>query len=54
MSYTFDFNGYFMPNYPTDMVGEWRFGQAMLAGTRGYWGDMYGMRPVTLLLGRPL
>jgi hypothetical protein len=51
MSYTIDLNDYFMPNYPTDMVGEWRFGQAMLAGTRGYWGDMYGMRPVTLLLG---
>ena len=50
-----EFQGYttdlFQPTYPTAQFGDWQFKNIITGGDRGYWGDMYGMRPLSILVG---
>lgn len=39
------------PVYPVGRIGDWEFKTAMIAGDRGYWGTVYGMRTLSFLLG---
>jgi hypothetical protein len=41
----------FQPTYPNARLREWEFKNIILAGERGYWGELHGMRPIPILTG---
>jgi hypothetical protein len=44
-------NDLFQPVYPIARFGDWEFRNIITGGDRGFWGDLYGMRPMTILVG---
>lgn len=41
----------FQPIYPTARFGDWEFRNIVTGGDRGYWGELHGMRPISILVG---
>jgi hypothetical protein len=41
----------FLPTYPVQRFGDWEFTSIISSGDRGYWGDLYLMRSLSILTG---
>jgi len=41
----------FQPTYPNARFGDWEFRNIVTGGDRGYWGELYGMRQISILTG---
>ena len=41
----------FLPTYPASRFGDWEFKTMVCGGDRGYWGDLYFMRSLPVLIG---
>lgn len=45
------FTDLFLPTYPVQRYGDWEFTTIICGGDRGYWGDLYFMRSLPILMG---